>query len=248
MVLRTAFLLKLSLLAVFGGSRPGPVVHVRGKLGNSPQTCRHPTALPAPGRITRGPYAGHPRRPAQDRQHHLVFEQQRELVNALTFAEADQSQRPLSAFLTIIWRHSADFREADWVRRERLLWLKVGKWLKRKGVEHRCIWVREYGFQKGPHLHALLDVPNRVRGELGQFIQKTERLRAGGVHLAPSRTAKQHLGLLRYLMKCADGRDFRYRGNTPVNVRGDVLGIEPRGSSPPVKVQRCGVTPQSRSG
>ena len=101
----------------------------------------------------------------------------------MTFAEAAPQRRRLSSSLTILWRHSPDFTETDWVRRERHFWLKVRNWLRRKGVEHRCIWVREYGYQKGPHLHALLDVPNGLRGEFVRFVEKTERFRAGGAKI-----------------------------------------------------------------
>lgn len=210
----------------------------RGKRGPDQQ---QPVPPAQGGRISRGVYAGNPRRPTQNRTRHLTFEQLRELVNALTFAEGDRRRRPLSSFLTILWRHSRDFCEAGWVRRERIFWIKVRNWLKRKGVEHRCIWVRECGYYKGPHLHALLDIPRRLRSEFIQFIQRTERLSAGGVRLKSSWTAAAHIGLLRYFMKGADRRDFQYRGDTTVNVS-DLLGIEHQGDPLPVNVQRCGVT------
>jgi hypothetical protein len=227
-------------LARVGNSNSGSGDSTRRKATTQPTDDRPtPSSPTAANRITRGPHRGDVKRPRPDRSQHLVYEQLRELINALTFAEV-LGMCP-NTFLTIIWKHSAGFQEADWARRERLFWIKVRQWLKRNGVEHRCLWVREKGRQKGPHLHALLHVPEGLRGKFAQYIQETENLSQGGVDLQPSRSKAQHVGLLLYFMKTADRTDFRYRDSGTFNVS-DLLGIEHRGSTLPVKEQRYGVS------
>ena len=53
-------------------------------------------------RIKRGIHAGDIRRPTPDRKLNLVFEQQREMINALAYSETTKPK--LNAFITIIWR------------------------------------------------------------------------------------------------------------------------------------------------
>ena len=218
----------------------------KGRVGNGHSGGKRSTrgrtgALVSPGvqRITRGPYAGDVRRPKQDRQQHMVFDQQRELINALDFAESVAPR--LDTFMTILWRHRPGFDDKEWVKLERLMWVKICQWLRVRGVEHRCIWVREWGRQKGPHLHALLRVPTAMQLEFRDYLVSSYGLLQGGVIIKASLSGKQHVGLLRYLMKGSDRRDFRYRLGETVNVN-DLLGIEHRGTAPPINVQRCGVT------
>jgi len=190
-------------------------------------------------RIKRGPHAGDIRRPAPNRKKHLVFDQIRELINALAYSETTKPS--LNAFITIIWNHDPNFDEATWAETERLLWIKIRQWLKRKGYDHRCIWVRESGNHKKAHLHALIYLPNGLGDEFEAFVKRSANLSSGGLKIKRSKTAKARVGLLRYFMKTANRHDFQYRGGDTVNVS-DLLGNNHSGTRPPVSIQRYGVT------
>lgn len=179
-------------------------------------------------------------RKSRDRKSYLVLDQELEVINALAFSETQK--RRLNTAMTIVWRHSAGFDEAEWSSRECDLWKKVRGWLKRHGVEHRCIWVRENGQHKGLHLHAFLHVPDKLRKQFADFFVLSERLGGGGLVCKRSSTGKQHRGFLRYLMKTADPTDTHYEHGKYVNVS-ETLGIIHNGRKPlPVSIQRYGVT------
>lgn len=210
----------------------------RPPLVNSPSPAFHP--IP---QIIRGSHAGLPRRRRTDRTRHLSFEQVVELVNATRFAHS--KGHPLLVHITVIWAHFEGFAPECLAPTTTKFFDAVSKWLRRRGVALRAVWVRERGQQKGHHLHALVNLPIRFVRDLEIYLQRRFAIAHGGLNFSYGRygmhTQAMQLGVLRYICKTLDHRAFKYCGYDTVNIA-DAVGIQHVGTDGPIHAKRAGTT------
>jgi hypothetical protein len=222
-----------------GALAGGRIIGRRASLVSTPSAPSFPRVQRQP-RIERGSHAGYPKRRPTERTRHLTFKQVRNLVNAVAFSNAHGA--PLTARLTVLWSHFAGFREDNLGHLTTTFFDRMSKWLTRHNVVLRAVWTRERGEQKGHHLHALLNVPDRLITDLESYLRRTFEISARGV-LFRRRcgTLRQQIGFLRYVCKSLDHRAFVYHGFETINV-GDALGIQHVGTDGPIATKRAGWT------
>jgi len=189
-----------------------------------------------------------PARPKPDRGRYLSVEQVGQLTNAAAFAASLGS--PLNAQLTFVWPLVPGFTAGDLPRLQHELLRRFGQWLRRRGVVPRFVWVRERVRGRGLHLHVQTSLPQELVEAAEAFLTA-----AGGfVDIPPPDAIKGVMiswgsgshgawaGLLKYLAKGLDHRDFVYGPHgTTINL-GVLLGVQHRGMQGLIAMKRSGVS------
>ncbi len=118
----------------------------------------------------------------------LPFQQAKNLINALAFAEAALPAGALWAHATIVVEQSEGFDASDpraYLARQGRILCRVRDWLRSRGLPAHWLWARELGPRYGmAHTHVLLPLPPELRGELAGVIR-----RAGRLHDLPNNRA-----------------------------------------------------------
>jgi hypothetical protein len=194
-------------------------------------------------RIVRGSHRGLPKRQRTDRTRHLRYEQVGELVNATRFAHWQGD--PLIVHMTVIWAHFDGFTPETLAKLTTQFFDVMSKWLRRRRISLRAVWVRERGQQKGHHLHALVNVPIRLVHDLELYLIRRFAIADGGLDFSYGRfgmrTPDMQLGALQYICKTLDHRAFKYYGFDTINIA-DELGIQHRGTDGAIQMKRAGTT------
>lgn len=190
-------------------------------------------------------YYSTPPRPKHDPDRYLSFHQVKQLVNAAAFAASIGS--PLNAQVTLLWPLVPDFQERDLPRRQYDLMRRFGQWLRRRGVVPRLLWVRERVRGRGLHLHLQLSLPQELKEEAGAFLTASggfvDTPEIKGVKVSwGTGSDGAWTGLLKYLLKGMDHRDFLYGPHGSTFNLGDFLGIQHRGTQGVIEIKRSGVS------
>jgi hypothetical protein len=186
---------------------------------------------------------GLPRRGRTDKSRHLSLEQVANLLNAVAFSNS--TGHALIVKMTVVWAHFDGFSEDQLGALTTRFFDRIGKWLRKRGVDLRAVWTRERGQQKGHHLHALTNIPVRFLADIEPFLKRAFRVSAGGLRFRYGkfgmRSLRMQMGALRYACKALDHRAFRYQGYESVNIA-DALGIQHVGTDGVITAKRAGWT------
>ncbi len=210
---------------------------------------RCPRNKPSTGLIPTGTLAGRPRSPEADRSRALDLRQVRLLVNAHMFASGSDIARPLNTLLTIVWRRSAQWLGVEsWPQLQGRFLDQATRWLQRQGIATAFVWTRETRQGTGPHTHVALHLgarPIEVRDPFLRWAEGAFAFDADGVRLTMGRygamTPRARAGILRYLLKGIDHRQFQYCCGEALNTAAE-LGIENRGPQGIVTIKRAGTS------
>lgn len=168
----------------------------------------------------------------------LALRHVRQLTNGTAFATAQGS--PLTVHVTFHLRLAEGFTPESWSEFQTDLFDKMSRWLKRRGVPVAFVWTREDGSRKGPHVHALVHLPQAHWPSFKRYMLSAGRFQqcdAGGeaIVISAGRFGMQvetmRAGALRYILKSLDASADTLT----------TLGLRPH-STKPVPIQRCGVS------
>ncbi len=111
----------------------------------------------------------------------LPFQQAKELVNALAFAEATLPPDTRWAHAVAVIEQSEGFDGDDpraYLARQGRILARVREWLLCRGLPAHCLWVREVSPRYGrAHSHILLPLPPELRDDLAELVRRAGRLR-----------------------------------------------------------------------
>ncbi len=160
-------------------------------------------------------------------------------------AFATKRKWPLCAHVTIRWEEAGSFAANRWSGEQTRVFKALGRWLQSKGVPVAFLWVREVGRHKGCHTHLMVHLPHRLWGEAKALLCRVGGFDPAGEGVLITggdygmKVPPMRAGVLRYLCKGMDHRDFCYDGRDTMNIM-DLLGIEHRGTPLPVPIKRVG--------
>ena len=172
-------------------------------------------------------------------------------INALAFSE--QINTPLTVFLTITWRRTIGFQEAELAKRLSYTVKEASRWMRRQGHPIAYIWVLEKSNTMGFHTHLGIHVPftfvSNFRRRFPRFIQGFREGQyilhfhgdRGTNYPKYHRTETQRAGSFVYTLKGMDHRATVTINGTKRNL-GDMLGIHHRGMQGRVPCKRVGVS------
>jgi hypothetical protein len=123
--------------------------------------------------------------------HHQTFEQVAKLTNAVAFTHDEG--HPLTVLITVLWSHFPGFRENRLSAMATRFQDRLGRWLRRHGVELRAVWARERGGNKGHHLHMLANVPVRLVEDLEGYLTNSFSISPNGLAFSYPRFGMQSI-------------------------------------------------------
>lgn len=195
------------------------------------------------GVIPRGPLTGQPKRRPTNRTKSIAFDQVRNVVNAIIYAE--KIGHPLNNGITAAWEWTDlyDGTPAGWAHCQTKFQDLLKRWLARKGIKTELVYVRERAKARGAHTHFQFYAPPRLRKPLFDYLNATLKFRPDGLCLDDTdfgmQTPVMRAGNLRYHLKGIDHAATTYRGLDTINI-GAALGIDHRGQQGTVEIKRCG--------
>ena len=165
------------------------------------------------------------------------------------FASSSNVARPLNGLLTIVWRRSKQWLGVgSWPQLQGRLLDQVTRWLNRQGIVTACIWIRETKQGTGPHTHFAIHLgtrPIQVKDSFLRWLEGAFGFDTKGVKLNMglygAMTPQARAGILRYLLKGFDRRQFQYWFGEALNTAAE-LGIEDRGPQGIVTIKRAGTS------
>ncbi len=196
--------------------------------------------------IRTGPLVGLRMRRPTDRRRALTVAQVADLANAHAFAR--KIGLPPNGFLTIAWTLAAGFDDNAWPAMQTVLFDRLTRFLRCRGIVTAYTWVRERVPGRGHHTHAMIHLGSRppaLRLELPAYLNSRFGFAAGGVDLDVGgfgmHTEAMQAGRLRYMVKAIDHAAFRYHGTETENI-GALLGIDHRGGQGVIAIKRAGTS------